>query len=690
MFQAEPMRKVMLIAEKALLVRLVHMLQSLGLVQLIPVSGENETGLTQAAAHTFFPVEANLVALRSIKEYLRLSPPRKWNPIAEGELLLSLPEQMELLAASVRAIREKSEKIQSEEREVERELRALLPYGGLNVELSLLRDYRNLRILSVPVAATLPEFDGTVAELRPMPARRDSGRFSLAARRDSGRFTNCSIPTAAVERPATLLKLWVVEEERAEEFIRLIAETGVQPLSLPELGRRGSPALRLQQLLTRKQTLAENLRQTEQERAALAEEWCVFIHAAEETLVSLLLKNLGTTHFLVSKYAVTGSFWVRTEDFPAVRDSLLEHFPVGLSLYEEEAGEHGTDALSVPTSVKTTPWMRPFALLTEMFDMPGYGELNPTAMLAVCFPLFFGFMIGDCGYGAVMALGGYLLLRRYRTAAFMETVRQLSAILLTGGVVSVLLGFFVFGDAFGIPFAPEEGVVFWWGKWLPYLPHALLLKTEGGSVNDMLILSILAGWLHMGCGCVFGIINELRHSIRHALGHLGQLAVISGVCLLILGLDAFASSNFGQWLWSTVLFPFSLAGTNATEIVLLAGGMALVGIGEGPMGLLEFFGLFGNVVSFTRLALVGVSKAAVAVAVNTVLIPELAAGGSIIRFLLVALALAGAHLAMVFLGCLSASIQAVRLHYCETFSKFFKGGGVRFAPFRFSRVFTRS
>jgi V/A-type H+-transporting ATPase subunit I len=56
----------------------------------------------------------------------------------------------------------------------------------------------------------------------------------------------------------------------------------------------------------------------------------------------------------------------------------------------------------------------------------------------------------------------------------------------------------------------------------------------------------------------------------------------------------------------------------------------------------------------------------------------------------VMLALTAGHIVLILLGVLSASVQSIRLHYYETFSKFFIGRGVKFIPFGSARVYTRA
>lgn len=686
----EPLLRVLIVADKTLLVRLVHVLQTLGCIHFSSIPTEGEEGIQPAKPHTFFPVEGYLVALRSIKEFLRVTPPTKWEPIPEGELLITLPEQMEILSQKAHALREEMDRIQTRLREVYRTMKEIIPFVGCEIDVSLLHGYTSLRIVMASVGALPPT---------PIP-HVELTTFHAPSKRTTKilRHTPVADATLGMDFGGSPLRLFAVEAKDEEAFRAFLSEHGARFLSLPESVKGGKGGETLMKFLAERTALERSLREIDAKRAALAEEWRLFLFAAEEVLVSLLSKNLGTTHFVVSKYAAATRVWIRERDFPRFRQAIEEHFPkgVGFEIEKEREVPHAEPSSALkkkeiaPTSLPDRPWCRPFLMLTEMFDIPRYNEVDPTPMLGLFFPLFFGFMVGDAGYGALMTLGAILLLRLCGARPDRKLIHDLAQILFIGGLVSVFFGTFVFADAFGIPFHQEGEAVFWWTRWIPWLPSAILLKSEGPSVNAMLTLSILAGWLHMGLGCLFGVLNQLHHSLRHVLHRVGQFLVISALSLLIVNLDAFRGGRFGQALWDTLLLPIAALGPGNVILFSLAVGMLFILIGEGPAGILGLFELFGNVISFTRLALVGVSKAAVAIAVNTVLLPMILEGRSLLLAGVLFLLLSLAHLLLVVLGCLSASIQSVRLHYCETFSKFFMGGGVRFTPFGLHRVFTRA
>jgi V/A-type H+-transporting ATPase subunit I len=114
-----------------------------------------------------------------------------------------------------------------------------------------------------------------------------------------------------------------------------------------------------------------------------------------------------------------------------------------------------------------------------------------------------------------------------------------------------------------------------------------------------------------------------------------------------------------------------LAGTAvAAGLVLLIAGRGALGFVMGP---LELVGTFGNVLSYLRLAAVGLASTYLAMVAN-----ELTVVGPIWLGVFVGVFFHALNLA---LASFSPMIQALRLHYVEFFSKFYEGGGQPFRPF---------
>ncbi len=126
-------------------------------------------------------------------------------------------------------------------------------------------------------------------------------------------------------------------------------------------------------------------------------------------------------------------------------------------------------------------------------------------------------------------------------------------------------------------------------------------------------------------------------------------------------------------------------------VLLVVVGGALAFKVEGIAAILEMPAVFGNIMSYTRLTAVALSKAGIALAFNYISIFLIYLGvGGIIGILFGALLFVIGHLLVFMLCILSAGLQGIRLHYVEMMSKFYKGGGVAYAPLSINRLNTKN
>jgi V/A-type H+-transporting ATPase subunit I len=206
----------------------------------------------------------------------------------------------------------------------------------------------------------------------------------------------------------------------------------------------------------------------------------------------------------------------------------------------------------------------------------------------------------------------------------------------------------------------------------------------------MIYLSILFAGLHLGAGYLFGFVNEIHHSKKFALAKLGWFFCLFGLFTILT--YALAWNQIAGWVWRVPLGwfprtpePLGISGFVGVpripflSVLMLLG--AFLGLTESIIAPIEVAGLLANIMSYTRLAGIGIGKAAIASAFNALTIQGLIFTGQIGYVILGAVFLVLAQIIVFLLGGISAGIQALRLNYVEAFIKFYKGNGTPFRPF---------
>src|SRR6266705_1580102 len=246
--------------------------------------------------------------------------------------------------------------------------------------------------------------------------------------------------------------------------------------------------------------------------------------------------------FAVTDHTFIVEGWVPTESFEKLEGG-LGRFP-GLFVTELEqnhGAEHVEPALAeadLPVLLRNPKPLRPFEMLVKLFSTPNYREIDPTFVLTFTFPIFFGLMVGDAGYGLIWMIYGVWLLRRWKDRAW-DFWKNLLVTLIWGGFWSLLFGVFFFGEAFGIPFhhaalATTRVELLDWSAILGVnIPlHAPLEKLE--QITDFIVLSILAAYVHLAIGFVIGLVNDLGHNRKHALGKVAWLLILTGFFVVMI------------------------------------------------------------------------------------------------------------------------------------------------------------
>ena len=347
--------------------------------------------------------------------------------------------------------------------------------------------------------------------------------------------------------------------------------------------------------------------------------------------------------------------WAPAEELAAV-----EKFLESLDCAWEASDPTEEEIPKVPVRLRNNWFTRPLNMVTEMYSLPSYGNVDPNPLMAPFFILFYGIMMADMGYGILMFAAGFFITRKYRPKG---TMGHLFGLLTLCGVSTFIMGALT-GGFFG-----------------DFLTQAVKLTTGGDfalpalftPLNDTLMIligSMALGLVHIVTGMAISFVRKLR---RGAV------------------LDAL----FEEVTWWVVFLGIGLMALGVTNLVLYL-GIALVILGPlvtekgfgkltGIFGSLynHVTGYFGDILSYSRLMALMLAGSVIAQVFNTLgAIP-----GNIVIFVIVSMAGNALNFALNLLGCY---VHDLRLQCLEFFGKFYEDGGKPFEPLGFKSKYVRA
>jgi len=320
------------------------------------------------------------------------------------------------------------------------------------------------------------------------------------------------------------------------------------------------------------------------------------------------------------------------------------------NMQEIDAVMTAQDAEEGPIALKNPPVLNNFEELIKMYTLPKYNEIDPTSLMAITFPIFFGFMLGDIGYGiALLILFTILRIK-------IPNLKHFFDIIILSAISTIAFGIF-FGEFFGTE------------QFFGYHFHPLFHRAS--DLNIMFGLCALLGLAHINLGLTLGIINETKkHGFAHAIIEKGSWMLLQVGILLV-------AANYGLLESIPVLNSISLLPFVGWSV--LAASVAGIYWGEGLQGMFELPMIVSHTLSYFRLLAIGLASVYLAVVVNDLGGGMVANGG--IGIVMGILVIILGHTVNLALGLLGPFLHSLRLHYAEFFMKFYGGGGKAYQPF---------
>ncbi len=598
-----------------------------------------------------------LLSLRGISNQLGVTQKETGIKLSAKELPSQIEEKITLLQKEVSSRFDELRNIESRIKEKEDLISAVKPLLALPLSLEAYHGYENVKV-----------YAGFIEDDLESKVSRITDSYELF----TGEYDKRKV-----------FALFVPGKSEAEAQKLLQEERSYVELKVPDL--KGNPPVILDTLAKEVSDLKAKQASLKSELESIRKEYSEFIVAADEHLSIEAQKAEAPLKFATSPNAFIIDGWVPSRRFSEFESDLEKSTQgrVYLTKLEEEVKEE-----EIPIELENPALAKPFELLIDTFATPRYGEIDPAVVLFITFPLFYAIMLGDVGYGIIVAAMALVIKSRFKAGA----MNSLSLILLFSGILSILFGF-IYGEFFGFPIfnvmvkEELERGIFFGGINVPPIAGIHLPVHRLGSVQSLLILTFVIGIFHVLIGLIIGFRNiTIEHDVKHAIFAKGSwmMILIGGVAAIAKLMPAMMSK-----LPVPSGDPVFIGGA---ALVLL--GIALLIKGEGFISILEIPTLLSNVLSYSRILAIGLSSAGIALAVNKIAMKlfiypngEYLGGGIGLALVGVVILFIG-HLINLLLGILGPGLHSLRLQYVEFFTKFYEGGGTKYIPFGYKRKYT--
>ena len=302
-----------------------------------------------------------------------------------------------------------------------------------------------------------------------------------------------------------------------------------------------------------------------------------------------------------------------------------------------------------PVLLKNNKFTKLFEPIGNLFSLPAYSEIDLTIYFAPFFVLFFGFCLGDMGYGVV-----YLVLATLLKLKIKGNMRSYLTLMQFFGISTIIIGL-ISGTLFGMTMAD--------------LPYFVKVKDLFLNQNQLLNLALAIGFVQI----VFGMAVHVYKQVIFT-GWLSALSRVGWIILLFSLLDIMITKGLPQ-------FSGIMAWVGVGLIVFFGSPKDgwLKSFGMGLVDLYSITGVAGDLLSYIRLFALGVSSAILGLVVNSLAVS--AKGVPYIGVVLFILILVIGHGANLMLSSLSAFVHPMRLTFVEFYKNTgFLGGGKPYKP----------
>ena len=431
--------------------------------------------------------------------------------------------------------------------------------------------------------------------------------------------------------------LMLASARAAPKVSALLSSSRIEELPVPAGLAEPNLMRALPAIKARLDHLPEALGAVAAERRFLMQSEGAWLSGLRTFLRDEMLRLDAQSQVFSADYLFVIEGWLPAATFADLQQRVLT--ALGPEVLVSTIGAEAWAADNAPVTLHNPPLFEPFEVLTRTLPLPRYGTIDPTPFVAIFFPAFFGLMVGDVGYGLVLAVLAAVMRLKSKPAT---TMRSLSTVALACSSSAVAFGV-IFGEFFG-SLGGAIGL------------HPVFNREQ--AAIPFLALTVALGGVHIVLGLILAGLSAWRTGHRREA--VGRSVLLGMLLLTVVSLLAAF-----QVLPAMLFTP--------TVVIILAAFVVLVAL-EGVVALVELLSTVGHILSYARIMALGTASLMLAIVANQMV----GAFGSVVVGVVFALLF---HLVNFAIALFSPTIHALRLHYVEFFGEFFSPGGGQYRPF---------
>jgi V/A-type H+-transporting ATPase subunit I len=647
MLAAKKVSKAIIVGNKTLLDSVVDVLYQLNCVHIEDFDKEDSFFSIGRPGKAATEASNKLVKLRSFSNFLGLKPHNPDTLVNQDSLLHEMDDKLDELDLAISRLTDKRNYLDNELKAIESKVVELEPFSQFPLDVDMYKGYNSISVHTGFVHSNEIETD----------IRSITTDYELFI---------------SSYNKMQVIALFISKQYK-ERIVEVLDKHAFSEIHIPEL--TGNPQQLISGMINRKQDIQIELASIESEIDILQKKYKDFVQASDEVLSITTQKAEAPLKFATSDNTFIIDCWISDDEFEKVVSTIEHEFNGRIFISKLDLEEEEIESESIPIEYDNPNPVKPLETIMDLYSRPTYKEIDPSAIIFITFPLFYGIMLGDIGYGLVLITLGMVGIAKIKEGE----LRSLSTLLVYCSISTIIFGilyaeifgFHIFGHHSIVTSLMGEdsvlGMAFYNFSLLPILD-----RLNPDDIPILLIASALIGVVHLNLGFLLGFRNmAISHGMKEAvLEKISWIVLQLGIAIVIIAYLGFIPQ----------------AGLTIGAAVAVLGFVMLIA-GEGMGAILELPSILSNTLSYTRLAAVGLSSVGIAFAVNEIVTTMLFPEGGIFIIIGILVLIIG-HTVNTVLGVVAPGLHALRLQYVEFFTKFYEGGGRKFNPFGYIRKYT--